>query len=240
MRCTFIMYLELILVINSKMCYNTYWINKGVTKMIGFYDYTTILTYLSLISGVIGIFNAMNGKPLLSIVCLLISGLCDMFDGKVARSKKGRTKSEKDYGIQLDSLCDLVCFGVLPITIGYAVGLNKTICLLVFIPYLLGALIRLAYFNMLENVRQLQIIPKEKTFIGVPVTTAALVFPFTYIFKGILGFNFIYLYGVMMVILAILFVVKITIKKPSNKAMIIFLIIGVVELVLILKMCHII
>ncbi len=208
--------------------------------MIGFYDYTTVLTYLSLISGVIGIFNAMNGEPLLSIVCLLVSGLCDMFDGKVARSKKNRTKNEKDYGIQLDSLCDLVCFGVLPIAIGYSIGLNKGIYLLVFIPYLLGALIRLAYFNMLENVRQFQIIPKEKVFIGLPVTSASLVFPFTYIFRNLLGYNYIYLYLSVMLVMSFLFIVKITIKKPSNKMLILFLIVGIFELFMILKMCHII
>jgi len=208
--------------------------------MIGFYDYTTILTYLNLVSGVTGIFMAMKGNPLLAIVCLLVSGLCDMFDGKVARSKKNRSKNEKDYGIQLDSLCDIVSFGVLPITIGYAIGLKKEIYIIVFALYLLGALIRLAYFNMLENVRQITIIPKEKSYIGLPVTSAALIFPFTYIFKNITGSYFIYIYLTVMLVVAILFVCKIKIKKPGLKVMVAMLIIGIIELLIILKTCHII
>jgi len=208
--------------------------------MIGFYDYTTILTYLNLVSGVTGIFMAMKGNPLLAIVCLLVSGLCDMFDGKVARSKKNRSKNEKDYGIQLDSLCDIVSFGVLPITIGYAIGLKKEIYIRVFALYLLGALIRLAYFNMLENVRQITIIPKEKSYIGLPVTSAALIFPFTYIFKNITGSYFIYIYLTVMLVVAILFVCKIKIKKPGLKVMVAMLIIGIIELLIILKTCHII
>lgn len=202
--------------------------------MIGFYDYTTVLTYLSLTSAVIGIYNSMNGNPLLSIVCLLVSGLCDMFDGKIARSKKNRTKNEKDYGIQLDSLCDIVSFGVLPVAIGYAVGLNKIIYVPIFVIYLLGALIRLAYFNMLENVRQFSLIPSEKSFVGLPVTSAALIFPFTYIFKNVSGSYFPLIYLVVMFVIGLLFVSKIKIKKPSLRLMIAMLIVGTIELLIIL------
>ncbi|MBQ7520590.1 MAG: CDP-alcohol phosphatidyltransferase family protein, partial [Clostridia bacterium] len=58
--------------------------------MIGFYDYTVWLTYLSLISGVVGIFVAQAGPghPYIAAIFLLFSGLCDAFDGIVARTKK--------------------------------------------------------------------------------------------------------------------------------------------------------
>lgn len=58
--------------------------------MIGFYDYTVILTYLSILSGTTGIILCLNGvgHPYLGMFFLLFSGLCDTFDGKVARSKK--------------------------------------------------------------------------------------------------------------------------------------------------------
>ena len=90
--------------------------------MIGFYDYTVILTYLSLLSGASGIIVCLNGigHPYLGMFFLLFSGLCDTFDGKVARSKKNRTSQEKLFGIQIDSLSDLVAFGVLPACIGIA------------------------------------------------------------------------------------------------------------------------
>ena len=89
-------------------------------KMIGFYDYTVILTYLSLMSGTIGIMLCLNGMghPYLGMFFLLFSGLCDTFDGKVARSKKDRTTQMKKFGIQIDSLSDLIAFGMLPACIG--------------------------------------------------------------------------------------------------------------------------
>ena len=79
--------------------------------MIGFYDYTVILTYISFASSISGIFLATRGHFNWAIFCLAFSGLCDMFDGKIARTKKNRTEDEKRFGIQIDSLCDIVCFG---------------------------------------------------------------------------------------------------------------------------------
>lgn len=115
-----------------------------------------------------------------------------------------------------------------------AIGLNKVIYIPVFVIYLLGALIRLAYFNMLENVRQLSIIPTEKSFIGLPVTSSALIFPFIYIFKKMSGTYFPIIYLITMFVVGILFVTKIKIKKPSLKFMIVMLFMGIIELLVIL------
>ena len=82
--------------------------------MIGVWSYTVILTYLSLISGTVGICFAASGRPFAAICCLLISGLLDLFDGKVARTKKNRSELEKGFGIQIDSLADIVAFIVVP------------------------------------------------------------------------------------------------------------------------------
>ena len=81
--------------------------------MIGVYDYTVLATYLSLAFGVSGILVAMNGSPYSALLCLMVSGLLDAFDGRIARTKKNRTEQEKRFGIQIDSLNDVVCFGVL-------------------------------------------------------------------------------------------------------------------------------
>ena len=93
--------------------------------MIGFYDYTVVVTYISLISSIMGMFFAIDGKLPLAVFCLAFSGLCDMFDGKIARTKKNRTDDEKAFGIQIDSLCDIVCFGIFPIILGYQLGMCK-------------------------------------------------------------------------------------------------------------------
>lgn len=72
--------------------------------MLGVYDYTVILTYISLMVSIGGMLFSLNGDCRMALVCLAISGLCDMFDGKVARTKKDRTEAEKRFGIQIDSL----------------------------------------------------------------------------------------------------------------------------------------
>ena len=58
--------------------------------MLGFYDYTVILTYLSVVSSVVGMCCAVGEKYTIALVCLLISGLCDMFDGMVATMKANK------------------------------------------------------------------------------------------------------------------------------------------------------
>lgn len=84
----------------------------GEKYVLGIYDYTVILTYISLGISVFGITRALEGDFKVAIFCLALSGLCDMFDGKIARTKKNRTDDEKNFGIQIDSLCDVVCFGI--------------------------------------------------------------------------------------------------------------------------------
>lgn len=92
--------------------------------MIGYYNYTVWLTYASLLSACLGIGVSLHGAghPYWGVFFLLLSGLCDAFDGRVARRKKDRSQMEKKYGIQIDSLADLVAFGVLPACIGEALS----------------------------------------------------------------------------------------------------------------------
>ena len=65
--------------------------------MIGFYNYTVILTYMSLLSALFGTFLAFNGNIKAALICLCLCGTCDAFDGVVARSKKDRTEEEKKF-----------------------------------------------------------------------------------------------------------------------------------------------
>ena len=150
-------------------------------KFIGFYDYTVILTYISLISGVLGMKFAYDGRLGLAICCLTISGICDMFDGAVARSKKNRTADEKNFGIQLDSLCDVICFGVFPAVILYFSGIDTVLGIAILIFYVLCAVIRLAFFNVLETKRQSVEDGCAKAYRGLPVTSSSIIFPFFYL-----------------------------------------------------------
>ena len=95
--------------------------------MLGVYDYTVVLTYVSVLISMGGMLFSVNGYPRMAIVCLALSGFCDMFDGKIARTKKNRTEVEKKFGIQIDSLADIICFGVGPSLIAYRMGMNHGI-----------------------------------------------------------------------------------------------------------------
>ncbi len=204
--------------------------------MIGYYNYTVILTYMSLVSSVLGMFFAMgisgDVHPEYAIVCLMVSGLCDMFDGKVARTKKNRTESEKQFGIQIDSLCDVICFGVLPSIIGYSVGMNGWCDVPVLLIFPLCAVIRLAYFNVAEEERQKQTSDVRKVYEGLPVTSVALILPLVYSFHRDIGSEwFPTVYGGALFIIAIAFITRFKVKKPSMKTMMTFIGVGVVELI---------
>ena len=183
-------------------------------KFIGFYNYTVILTYMSLISGAIGMKFAYDGRPGLAILCLLISGVCDLFDGVVARSKKNRTATEKSFGIQLDSLCDVICFGVFPAVFLYFNGVNSIggIALLIF--YILCAVIRLAFFNVLESNRQASEDGCAKGYRGLPVTSAAMIFPFFYLLGLFIPGNVMtVIYYILPALIGVLFIADFRVPK---------------------------
>ncbi len=198
--------------------------------MIGFYNYTVILTYIGLASAVTGIYFAFDGRHLIvSVVALLISGLCDMFDGKVARTRE-RTEAEKKFGIQIDSLCDLICFGLLPGAIGYAVGMREIYHYFILVFFTLAAVIRLAYFNVMEEERQKKTKDVRKVYEGLPVTSVSLIMPLVYSFRKNIGDDFFAdVYAVVMLIVAIAFITRFKVKKPQMKTMLIFVGVGALE-----------
>lgn len=208
--------------------------------MLGFYNYTVILTYLSLCSGITGIFFCLmspTSHPGLATICLLFSGLCDAFDGRVARMRTQSTEQEKRFGIQLDSLCDLVCFGVLPCCIGYSVGMRSPLYIPVFCLFTLAALIRLAYFNVTEEERQQKTTEKRKNYSGLPVTSSSLIFPFFFLAVFINSFKeymqFIYL-GALVVTGALFVIKSLKIKKPTFKGILVLIFMGLIELAILI------
>ena len=81
---------------------------------LGVYHPSVLLTYLGLSLSLYGIFY---GRSLaFSLILLLLAGLCDTFDGMVANSFQ-RNDLEKAFGVQIDSLADMVSFGVFPVQI---------------------------------------------------------------------------------------------------------------------------
>ncbi len=194
-------------------------------NLIGFYNYTVILTYMGAAAAVCGIFFAASGYPFWAVICLMFAGLTDMFDGKVASTMK-RTPSEKSFGIQIDSLCDLISFGVLPIAIGYGIGLDGGIFYISGAAYVLCAIIRLAYFNVDEAERQQTETGRRKTYYGLPVTSAAILFPAIFGLKTLLGGVMPVIYQIAIFAAAAAFIIKFKLAKPNKKGIPLLLAIG--------------
>lgn len=187
-------------------------------KLIGFYDYTVILTYLSLLSSAFGMTQAIHGDFKSAIFCLALSGACDAFDGRVARTKKNRTADEKNFGIQLDSLCDVVCFGVFPALICYMLGVRGVLGMVILFCYCLGAVIRLAFFNVLEGKRQKNERGGNKRYRGLPVTSISFIMPIFFLFQLFVSdAAFLVMLHVLMALVGFLFILDFPLKKPSLK-----------------------
>ncbi len=185
--------------------------------MIGVYNYTVIATLVSAFLAVVGIRGVLDGNAFCAILCFMLSGLLDTFDGLIASTKKNRTQYQMKYGIQLDSLCDVIAFGVLPCFVGYGVGMKSWWYLPIFAIYLVGAVSRLAHFNVLEEERRKTTNERLKYYTGLPVTLSSVFLPVLCLLRYAFGDKFQYFFAIAMAIIGVLFISKIKIKKPSYK-----------------------
>jgi len=189
--------------------------NKKI-KFIGVYDYTVILTYMSLLCAVLGMVWACRDRFTAAVLCLFGAGVCDAFDGIVARTKKNRTEDEKAFGIQLDSLCDVISFGFFPAFVCYHLGVDTLVGIVIMFFYCLCAVARLAFFNVLEAKRQQVETGAAKTYRGLPVTTSSILLPAVYLLRFVLtDALFVYLLHAVLLIVALLFVLDISVPKPD-------------------------
>lgn len=201
---------------------------------LGYYNYTVILTYIGLLSSVFGMTKALEalaGREHygIAIACLVFSGICDMLDGKVARSKTDRTDAEKKFGIQIDSLCDLVCFCVYPAFLGYSLGLRGFWGTLAMCLFVLAGVIRLGYFNVMEEKRQQETKEARKEYQGLPVTSIAIIFPIVYLLRPYIGRTaYLRVLIAVMLTVALLNVSNIKVKKPGNKMVAAFIVVALV------------
>lgn len=210
--------------------------------MIGIYDYTVIATYMATIFGVCGIFQCADGHVLASVFCLLLAGLLDTFDGRIARSKKDRTPQGKRFGIQIDSLNDLICFGVLPASICRSLYLGRptvsggsrqaqgvvfTVAACFFV---LAGLIRLAYFNVMEEERQQSTSDPRKYYLGLPITASTLTCPLLYLLVLLLPDAAAPILILGLLITGFLYIAPLHIPKPGLKGILGLSAVGAAEL----------
>ena len=185
--------------------------------MIGVYNYTVIVTYIGVTLAVISMVFSCNGYHELAILFLTLAGICDTFDGRIARTKKDRTDEQVIFGVQIDSLCDLVCFGVTPAILAYNLGVQHVWGIAVEVLFVLCGVIRLAYFNVLEEIKKKD--PEraaQKGYRGMPITTIVVIFPSVYLIHPYVTADvFAIILAVFLVATAFLYVLDIRIKKPG-------------------------
>ena len=198
--------------------------------MVGFWNYTVYLTYCGLVSAVSGIYYAFTGRIKASLICLLISGVCDMFDGRIARTKKDRTEAEKSFGIQIDSLCDVVCFGILPAVLSFALGTERVWQTVVAALFALCGVIRLAYFNVMAQEEH------SSGYLGIPITVSALVVPLLMCFRSLLGDNLAAVYSVVLAVTGVGYIAPIHVKKPGKVGCAVMILVGIAVFVCIIRM----
>ena len=205
-------------------------------KLLGYYNYTVILTYIGMLTGFIGIIYAFENNTFGSVICLMIAGLCDMFDGTIASTRE-RTEQEKCFGIQIDSFSDLICFGALPAIIVYSQSKHNQVVLMICSLYLLCALIRLAYFNVEEQERQQSSDTSREIYYGMPVTLSALFLPIVHGAVCLFSWRPAIVPTAALLTMAILFLLPFPLRKPKLIGKICVVLCGILEVGFVLFAC---
>lgn len=171
---------------------------------------------LSLSSGVF----AFGRNIKLSVTLFIAAGICDLFDGVIARKIK-RTDDEKKYGIQLDTTVDTVSFGIIPAVIVLSVAGSAWYTLTICAFYVICAVTRLSYFGATVDTNT-----GVKHYRGLPVTYIVLILPIVMIFgSAIASISTLFVVGT-------LFILNIKVPKPRGIWYAVFPILAIVLSVL--------
>jgi len=152
--------------------------NKQQAGMLAFAkDLPNICSLFGLLSAVLGIYFAIKGNFEAAVIGVLWAVLFDWSDGIIARKMKGRTKVQAVFGAQLDSMIDIVSFGILPAIILLSYG-NYDIWFLpgAFVIIATSA-IRLSYFNVYGLI-------DSKTYKGLALDNNVLILAFMFLFES--------------------------------------------------------
>lgn len=160
----------------------------------------SIFTLANLLFGFLALIWILDDRFQLAAAMIVLSALMDSMDGKVAR----RLSVSSDFGKELDSLSDLVSFGVAPAILAYRATFELQLGymgLAIAAVFALCGAVRLARFNVLNITTH---------FVGVPITFAGGFMALLMFLQNIIPW---FIYPVSMVILAFLMVS--TFKVPK-------------------------
>ena len=133
-----------------------------------------LFTVLNLFCGMLSIVQSMEGQFFAAAWFIILAVLCDGMDGKLARL----THTETRFGFELDSLCDVVSFGVAPAILCYRWVFQDLRVFGFFIVffYLMAGVYRLTRFNVIQNG------DRTHGYLGLPIPVAAMGFSGFYLF----------------------------------------------------------
>lgn len=160
----------------------------------------SVFTLFNLLLGILSLTYTLNERYNLAAICILLSAVLDRVDGNLAR----RLGVSSEFGKELDSLADLVSFGVAPAILAYDAVLNQPLGvwgLIISVLFAACGAIRLARFNIL-NI--------SNYFLGVPITIAGGLIATAMLFANRLPF---WSMAIFMLSLSFLMVSKIRIPK---------------------------
>ncbi len=141
--------------------------DRGHQRRRGIYLLPNLVTTAALFAGFYAILSANAGRFEAAALAIFAAMLLDGFDGRIARM----TNTQTDFGAELDSLSDMVAFGVAPALVAYEWalgGLGKLGWLVAFV-YTAGAALRLARFNTQIGIAD------KRYFQGLPSPSAAAI-----------------------------------------------------------------
>lgn len=180
---------------------------------IGKYNRSVILTYIGVTFAFSGMAAAFGENPAAAMICLAAAGICDLFDGVIARRCR-RDEAENEFGVQIDSLADVIGFLALPAALGLGLmdgmGIIKYPVILV---YILCGIIRLAWFNTSAAAEG-----TRTHYDGLPVTYSALIFPVLWTVLDFFGELKAapWIWAVCYAVTAVMFILNVKVPKPRG------------------------
>ena len=167
------------------------------TNMLSFAgDLPNICSLAGLLCAVLGIYYAILGNFPAAIIGVLWAVLFDWADGIIARQMKGRTDHHRAFGGQLDSLIDIVSFGVFPAIFLLSYGKFSPWFLPGAFLLVAASVIRLSYFNIFGLI-------DDKTYMGLALDNNVIILAFVFLFEGFIDHTVfsIILHALLMVFL---------------------------------------
>ena len=180
--------------------------------MIGCYNIWVLFSYVGLLFASIATYFSIYKSHKIAILFLMLAGVIDIFDGKIAKKFK-RNEKQKQFGIEIDSIIDTISFGVLPIIIYFNLEITIWFDYIIMFLYVFAVTMRLAYFNTyLVNEKGTN--KNYELYIGFPVTSITLFLPLFYTFYLVLNNAMLIRIGFLISI--ILFLMKLKIKRYKS------------------------